>query len=331
MNSPLFRVVIIFLISGALISCSKINLSGNKGGTAPAGGGQGQAGGGGTSLLGAAGQPAGPPSNGQVPTLDGQWEVDYEFKGQQFVCNVEFAQKGSQVVGQGTDQNGLEYTLDGSVAGEKVSLTKKYINTDPPRPPVEYAGVLKYLQTPEYNGWAMEGDYSATTANGQKLSGKWVANPTGPPSGGAEQPPQQAAPTGGIFNAPANNTPPPPPAAPIGQIPSIGNVKPGNISGNYAVAYQYKFKKNNSKLWLKQDGDKLSGDGQDTTSGDKFTIKGWYTYPKITLVRMYRKNAGAKENRDMMFKGVMSSDGNRIVINGETEFGGKWDGSLVRY
>ncbi len=326
MNASLSRVVIIFAVAGTLASCTKINLSGNKGGTAPAGGQVQQSGGG--SLLGGGQQQPAQQNSGQIPALDGTWEVDYEFKGQQFMGNVQFAQQGNQVAGQGTDQNGLEYEFDGSVQGDKVTLTKKYVNVDPPRPPVTYTGQLKWLQTAEYTGWAMEGEYSATTANGQKLSGGWVANPIAAPAGEPTSEQGTGAPP---LGTPPPNNPPPAQSAPIGNIPSIGNVKPGNISGNYTVAFQYKFKKNNSKLWLKQDGDKLSGDGQDTTSGDKFTIKGWYVYPKITIVRMYRKNAGAKENRDMMFKGVMSSDGNRIVINGETEFGGKWDGRLNRY
>lgn len=326
--SILSRVVIILILASSLSACSKINLSGAKGGTAPSGG---QQQGGGASLLGGGQQPPGGGQNpNQMPTMDGQWEIDYEFKGQQFMGNVEFAQQGEQVVGQGTDQNGLEYEIDGSLKGDKITLTKKYVNVEQPRPPVTYTGQLKYLQSPEYTGWALEGEYTMS-ANGQTLTGKWVGNPTGPASSGAADPAAQAPPAQnsplGMMTQPAQ----PVASAPIGNIPSIGNVKPGNISGNYAVAFQYKFKKNNSKLWLKQDGDKLSGDGQDTTSGEKFTIKGWYVYPKLTMVRMYRKNAGAKENRDMMFKGTMSSDGNRIVINGETEFGGKWDGRLNRY
>lgn len=327
MNASFSRVVIILFLAGALASCTKINLSGKSGGSAPAGGQQG--GQPGASLLGGGQQqPAGQP--GQLPTMDGQWEIDYEFNGNQYIGNAEFAQQGEQIVGQGADQNGLEYELEGTLQGSKITFTKKYMKVDPPRPPVTYTGELKWLQSPEYTGWALEGEYSATTANGQKLSGRWVGNPTGPPSADNQQTPpaaQSQAASGPL----TSSAPIAAPSTPIGNIPSIGNVKPGNISGNYTVAFQYKFKKNNSKLWLKQDGDKLSGDGQDTTTGDKFTIKGWYVYPKITMVRMYRKGAGAKENRDMMFKGTMSSDGNRIVINGETEFGGKWDGRLNRY
>lgn len=324
MKFSLARVVIITCVIGLLSSCAKINLSGSKGSPGSTGA-QPQVQGG-PSLLGMGQQqPAG--GNAQTPpTLDGVWEVDYEFKGQQFMGNVEFAQQNNQVAGQGTDQNGLEYQLDGSVDGTKVTLVKKYVNADPPRPPVTYKGELKYLQGADYTGWAMEGEYSAQTPNGATISGKWVGNPLGPPADAAAQAPQAGAPEQAAPQIPA--------ASPLNKASSpaqaIGDARPSDISGRYAVGFQYKFKKNNSKMWLKQDADKLSGDGQDTTTGEKFTLHGWYIYPKVTIVRTYKKAAGAKADRQMTFKAKLSSDGNRIQMNGETEFGGQWDAHLVR-
>lgn len=314
----LIAVCAIGLSCALLSSCAKINLSGKQAGGTPPAGGQG-------SLLG--GGPQGGAAT--LPTLDGTWEVDYEFKGTTAIGNVEFAQQGNKVAGSGADQSGLEFNLDGTLNGDKVSLVKTYVNAEPPRPPVTYTGQLKYLDSPEYQGWAMEGEYSMTTANGQAVTGKWVANPTGPASAPAGE---VAGPGPG---GPAGGPPPGTPSSPLQSTPSrntaaIGDAHPNDISGRYAVGYQYKFKKNNSKMWLKQDGDKLSGDGQDTTTGDKFSIRGWYKFPKVTIIRSYKKGAGAKENREMTFQAKLSSDGRSIVMAGETEFGGQWDAHLVR-
>ena len=87
-----------------------------------------------------------------------------------------FNQSGSALVGAGVDQDGKEWHLDtGQIQGTNVAFSKKYANST--SPPVVYTGELKYLQTPEYTGWAMVGTYTVSTPEGVALSGKWVSNP----------------------------------------------------------------------------------------------------------------------------------------------------------
>jgi major membrane immunogen (membrane-anchored lipoprotein) len=118
--------------------------------------------------------------NNAPPLVEGQWEVDYESKGSPFIGNVTFSQTGASLTGDGADQDGNEWQVDaGQIQGTQVAFGKKYANST--SPPIIYTGELKYLQLPEYTGWAMEGTYSATDQDGNIVSGKWIANPTAPP------------------------------------------------------------------------------------------------------------------------------------------------------
>lgn len=290
-----FVVAVIFALV-VLSACSHISLSGkNQGGSSSVG------------------------SKSAIPLIEGEWEVDYEFKGGFYVANAMFSQSGAQLVGQGVDQDGLEWTLEqGQVNGTKVSFSKVYLNANPPRPPVVYTGELKHLESPEYTGWMMEGTYSAALPNGKTLTGKWVSNPTAPQAAPAASNPAFIPPPG--QTSPASAQPEP-----------LGSAKPGDLSGRYDVGYQYNFKKVISKMWLRQDGGKLSGDGVDTTTGEKFIItKGTYSYPNVMIVRQYIKGKGAKESRSVTFKAQLSSDGTHIMMKGETQFGGHWDARLAR-
>ncbi len=315
MKAPACHVVIMVCSLCILASCTKINLQGNKGGTAnPSGSAS-------TSTTG--GNSGGTqPSANNPPALDGEWEVDYEFKGDPRVGTVTFSQQGNVIAGQGADQDGREWSVEnGEVQGTKIAFAKKYAGSNNA---INYAGELKYIQSPEYTGWIMEGTYEAPGPGGQPVTGKWVSNPTAAQQAAdaaAAPPPQdQPPPQQQNFPPPVQN------AAPA----NIGDAKPADISGHYDVGYSYDFKKINSKMWLRNDADKVSGDGVDTTTGEKFTIaKGWYKYPSVTLIRQYPKSKG-KEARSIMFKAKISSDGKNIVMKGETQYGGQWDAHLVR-
>lgn len=297
MRSNSFLVVILILGLSVLSSCANISLSGGGKPTAvtPA-------------------SSSGPADKNTQPPLQGEWEVDYEFKGDLFASTAMLSQSGAQLAGQGADQDGMEWKFNqGQVNGAKVTFTKVYMNANPPRPPVTYSGDVKYIESPEYTGWMMEGTYAAPTADGKSLVGKWVANPL---QGGQAQ----------VQEPSTANQPPP-----VAEAPPGGGTKSPDISGRYDVGYQYNFKKINSKMWIKQDGGKLSGDGVDTTTGEKFIVaKGWYAYPKVTIVRQYVKGKGASESRTVTFKAQVSSDGHHILMNGETQFGGHWDARLIR-
>lgn len=327
MTTSTRQLLVLLACSLVLSSCAKINLSG-----AGKGGGQTA-----TSNPSPAGQQStGTAQTGSPPPVLGDWELDYEFSGNTFMGNVSFAQEGSALAGQGADQEGKAWTVEnGQVQGTKVSFEKKYQNSQ--SPPIVYSGELKYLEGTDYTGWAMEGVYTSKKSDGQELKGKWVANPLNTPAPEAQaQPAQQQAaqPMGLPFmqqqgQAQKNSAP-----------EHIGDVKPLDISGHYEVAYSFKFKKIKSKMWLENDGDKVTGRGYDitekvvtdkkgknpkkTAARDEFTIvKGWYKYPNVTLIRQY------KDSRHVEFKAQLSSNGHEIVMKGETEYGGQWDARNV--
>lgn len=326
MTTSTRQLLVLLACSLVLSSCAKINLSG---GGKP------------TGQTGAANpvsqQPGGASPAAGPPPILGDWELDYEFNGNAFIGNVAFAQEGSALAGQGADQDGKAWTVEnGQVQGSKVSFEKKYQNSQ--SPPILYTGDLKFLESPEFTGWAMEGTYTSKKPDGQTVSGKWVSNPLNPPAPEAQAVQQQPAQASGLpfiqeqaaqQQAHKNNEP-----------DHIGDVKPVDISGHYEVAYSFKFKKIKSKMWLENDGDKVIGRGYDitektvtdkkgknpkkTSAKDEFTIvKGWYKYPNVTLIRQY------KDGRQVTFKAHLSSDGRLIVMKGETEYGGQWDARNV--
>lgn len=315
------QAVVIVCSLAILASCAKINLSGGKTGTgsnpAPANNNNNASSGGG--MFGNQ-NPQGPP----IPPLDGEWEFDYEFKGQAFVGNVQIAQQGNTLVGEGADQDGRAWTVEaGQIQGNQVSFQKKY--GDSPTV-VQYTGEIKHEASQEYTGWLMEGKYTATSKDGQPVSGKWVANPTTPLAEVTAAPPP-SNPVGLPFQAS------PPPSQPAASNQNLGDVRPVDISGRYEGTFTYDFKKIKTTMWLRNEGKKISGDGTDIVNKDatRFSIqRGWYEYPKVTIVRKYVKGQGAKESKEMTFKATLSSNGRDISMTGETQAGGAWNAHLVR-
>lgn len=267
-----------------------------------------------------------PISSGSPPPLVGDWEIDFTVpNGEPQISNVTFSQQDKELVGEGADQSGATWQIqNGKVDGTKVTFSKVYVGVDPPRPPINYIGQLKYEQTQEFTGWLMEGTYSVTKPDGSTLSGKWVSNPI-PPA--ADAAPVAEAPVPVPGEQP--QAPPPPARA---RPENIGNDKPTDLSGKYHVSYQYNFKKILGHMWLEHDGGKLGGHGTDTTTGESYTLEsGKYKYPEISFVRNYVKGkGGAKASRKVIFRARISSDGHLIVMKGETQFGGQWDAELAR-
>ena len=321
MKAPGRLVVILACSVFILASCQKINLGGGKnggGGNTPATTGGGNTGG---NPFGGGGQQ----QAAGLPLLDGEWELDYEFKGTPYQGNVQIAQQGNGLAGEGTDQDGKQWALEnGQIDGVKVVFQKKYATGSPP---IDYTGELKHESSPEYTGWLMEGTYVSKGPSGQ-VTGKWVANPLSP-----LQEPQAAAPAQQTsFFQPANTNPPAQQASQGGND-NLGDVQPADLSGKYEGTYTYQFKKVATKMWLRNDGHKITGDGTDIIgkTSSRFAIsKGWYQYPEVTLVRQYTKGNGATETRTMKFKAKISSNGRDIVMKGETEYGGAWNAHLVR-
>lgn len=311
-------VAVAFVLGSA--SCSQIKLTDKKGGSTS----QPSTGGG---FLGMGGGNA-----KAAPPMTGEWELTYTINDQQVQSGVMFSQEGSALQGQGVDQTGDEWvTQNGQVNGSKISFIKKTTVRDG-QPvdgtPINYVGELQYHQDADYSGWLASGEYTFSRPDGSQMGGTWLAIPKAPLGGAPE--PQQAQNPGPAQTAAAGPDPG------IQASGPIGDVKPRDISGRYHVSYAYNFEKINCKMWLKHDGEpltkpNLSGDGIDTTTGDKFEItKGWYNHPNITMHRQYTKGKGAKASRLMIFKGKVSSDGKTIHMEGETQFGGRWQATLTR-
>ncbi|MBX9686615.1 MAG: hypothetical protein K2X27_07925 [Candidatus Obscuribacterales bacterium] len=321
MSQKSIQLVMLVCSLLALNSCAKVNLQGNKPGSNPAvGSNPGQLTGQ-QQITGAAAQSSPPP-------LDGEWEFDYEFKGNPYIGSVQLVQKGTALEGQGADQDGKEWQLEsGLIEGTKVSFQKKYIASSSPG--IAYSGELKYLESPEFTGWMMEGSYNSAGPNGQSITGNWVANPKTALAAPAQEAPAQPAGLSltQVVGAPAQTQ------AGSSSSDNLGDIKPADISGRYDCSYTYNFKKIKSSMWLRNEGKKVSGDGVDIIdkTSERFTIpRGWYDYPKVTLVRQYTKGAGAKESRTITFKAELSSNGRDIAMKGETQYGGQWKAKLLR-
>lgn len=319
MKAPARLVILacsVLLISSCL--GQKISLGGGAktGGTGTSTGG-GNTGGG---MFGGGGQQS------SLPPLDAEWELDYEFKGNTFQGNVQIAQSGNQLAGEGTDQDGKTWTLEnGQIQGSKVTFQKKYASGSPP---ITYNGELKHEASAEYTGWLMEGTYTASGQNGEQVTGKWVSNPLTP-----LQEPQAAQPEPQpVASQPQGGTPQQ--AQPQqSSSENLGDVQPNDLSGRYDGSYTFQFKKVSTKMWLRNDGHNITGDGADIIGkkSNRFKIsKGWYQYPEVTIVRQYTKGDGADQTRTMRLKAKVSSNGRDIVFKGETEYGGQWSARLVR-
>jgi hypothetical protein len=88
-------------------------------------------------------------------------------------------------------------------------------------------------------------------------------------------------------------------------------------------------------MYIEQEGDRVTGHGVDENTREKFVIeKGWYHYPKLTIIRKYLKKQGAARDYSMAFKAdvsvVKDSDYQGPYLAGETQGGGRWEAQLVK-
>jgi len=90
-------------------------------------------------------------------------------------------------------------------------------------------------------------------------------------------------------------------------------------------------------MFLEQVKDKFTGHGFDDNTNERFEIeKGWYSYPKLTLVRKYpaiKTKKVTKPERRMTFKAdvswVSDKDYSGPYMSGKTEGGGNWEAQRV--
>lgn len=303
-NSRLLsKIVVLSLATAVLTSCNLLNM-GKKGG-----GQQSQTTGGQQTT----GQQQ-PPSSDAL-SLDGYWKLAFLFKDKQtYKSSIHLTQQADKFSGQGTDDaDGKPFVIEnGSISGGTVSFQKRYEGSNDP--PIQYNGKVEMVNDATYKGPYMEGKYSVLV-NGQEVGDIWQAEiDQQQAQSGQEQPPpeqQQEEP-------------------PSDRIP--------HLSGKWECAYEADFKTIKSSMYLEQEGDMIKGHGVDQNTKEKFIIeKGWYHYPKLTLVRKYAEvkgKKGSKPARTLVFKATVSNikdkDYDGPYMTGKTQGGGSWEAQLVR-
>jgi hypothetical protein len=277
-------------------------------------------------------------------SMSGDWQFGFQFNNSTMQSTVHIDQQGTSFSGSGKDdQSGKEFqVLQGQISnnGSHVTFIKKYTSGNSPE--IQYIGELEMANDPSYKGPYMSGDYQ-TIYKGQPVSNRWEAEMIQNPGGSEHATPQpsQAPPV----PAPAPSVPAPPPQQENGLL----NKTP-ELSGKWNTGYEYNFKTIHSTMFLEQDGDRITGHGVDHETHEKFVIeKGWYHYPKLTLVRKWPKQAVAAEKgkkgkkgngaslhgeRTMIFKATVSvvndKDYSGPYLSGKTQGGGAWEAQMYK-
>lgn len=322
-NSGRALLYLALLSSTIMISgCGAIPIPGAKEGPKPA---DGQTGGAGQS-----------PNNSNAPMIAGYWKINYTVNNRPMVASVKLNQNGSQFEGGGTDDhNNAPFSIaDGKItqAGD-VRFFKKYAGKK--SAPVEYTGKMRMVDANGYKGPYLEGEY-VTAYNGNIIQGKWEAQQAGtadpPPPSAADPQPVQNGGVGGVDTQPMPSEPPPVQQQQPTQ-PSDPSRAP-HLSGKWNTGFMYHGKTVHSKMYLEQEAGKIWGHGTDDETKEKYSIKGWYSFPKLQFVRKYEKNKGAKANRELTFRANVTivNDGSYSgpYLEGETTLGERWEAQAYR-
>jgi hypothetical protein len=312
--SSFTTVLLTLTLVVALAGCQKVSLSSipgmpgsktepaTKGGTEP--------------------QPAATATPPAAP-LEGYWTIAFKFGDNVSKASLQIHQEGNQLSGSGTDEDSNRaFNITGTVDGQTVKFEKQYEVPDSKVqvPAVQYDGTYEMVNEKDYQGPYMHGQYS-TIVNGNQVSDEFEAQLTTSQGQAATGTPEQ--PAGG-----EQASQPAPTGPPDGKAP--------DLSGKWKTAYKFNFKTIKSTMFLLQDGGHLTGRGVDQNTNEKFEIeKGWYNFPKVTIVRTYKKGkGGAASDRTATFKGsvewVNEKDYQGPYLHGETQGGGDWEAQLVR-
>lgn len=318
LHYPAFMAILAVLSCICVLTtgCVKVSLSGNKKPDQPPQGQQPQ------------GQQPAPAGQAQPGSLSGYWNVAFQFKDKTLKSSMQLTQQGNTFSGSGTDDhNSAPFTIEqGTITNNQISFYKKYAKGGA----IQYNGTISQVNEADYKGPYMQGEY-VTTINNEIVQNQWEA----------EMQPQEASqpPSG---NPPAGNDPaqpetpvqseqPPPEQPPANVDPN----RAPHLSGKWNVGYEFNFKTIHSVMYLEQDGGRITGHGIDLNTKEKFTIpRGWYRFPKVTLIRKYKKGKDAAADREMIFKAQVSivndKDYSGPYFNGKTQGGGNWEGQMFK-
>jgi hypothetical protein len=266
-------------------------------------------------------------SNVQQPAvkIGGAWKVGFQFGKKNLTSTVTFIQEGNAFHGEGQDdQTKKHFAIEqGQIEGDNIRFSKNY--NDHENQPVDYTGTFQILKVPNYAGPYLSGRYQCGK-NNRIISGDWEAEPVADKPDAANEPVtnEQSKPLS--ENNPTPNAPPPA-EAPTDHAPQL--------SGKWNVGFEYDFKTVHSTMYLEQDKGTLTGHGFDEETKEKFVItKGWYNYPRITLVRSYAKSKSSGISRTVTFRATVTSvndkDYQGPYLRGKTQGGGDWEAQLIK-
>jgi hypothetical protein len=293
--------------------------------------------------------PGGQASAPQVLSVTGDWQFGFQFNNDTLQSTVHLDQQGDSFTGTGTDdQTKMPFSIEqGTISAGQVQFYKKYTSGNSPE--IQYSGSLEMATDQNYKGPYMHGEYT-TAKNGKVLSNIWEAEMTGgstaAPSPASTPPP---APSAGSqhSSAPLSALPPMPDSNAQHKSKDLLSHIP-ELSGKWNCGYEYNFKTIHSTMFLEQDQDRITGHGIDHETHEKFIIdKGWYHFPKLTLIRTWSaskqtvKNAKGKgkhtvsvPQRSMIFKArveqVSDNDYQGPYLSGKTQGGGNWEAQLYK-
>ena len=249
----------------------------------------------------------------------GNWQVSYSVGSETQSAHMNISQSGNSFQGVGVDDSTQgNFVIDaGVINGKSITFHKRYhVEENPNLPPIIYIGSFEMAKTAEYSGPYMSGTYKATQ-NGKVVEGQWDAQIDG----------------GGLAATPTTqpSQQPPPPQA-------TGNRRP-DLSGKWDAGYEFEFKTVHARMYLEQEGTKISGHGMDKANKEAFKVKGTYTYPNLKMWVTYLPvKAGpkskAKSERTLEFRGkadsVNEAEYQGTRLEGKTNGGGIWMAEQVK-
>lgn len=283
-------------------------------------------------------QPSTGSAPGNAPNIAGYWKINYTANNRPMTASARITQAGNNFQGSGSDDhNSAPFTItDGKVTGGgEVRFFKKY--TGGKSTPIEYNGKMRMVDAMGYKGPYIEGEYVAAF-NGKIVEGKWeaqtsaIADPSPPPTPDPQMPAQQP-PTQPMPN---NQGPPPDQGPPQGPPPqqAADPSKAPHLSGKWNTGFLYHGKAIHSTMYIEQEAGNVRGHGFDEETKEKFTLKGWYSYPKLQFVRKYEKAKGAKTSKELTFRATVSilNEGSYSgpYLEGETTLGERWEAQAFR-
>jgi hypothetical protein len=258
-------------------------------------------------------------SVGQIP---GAWQISYSVNGETQSAHVTFTPSSTGFEGTGTDDSdGKAFVVDtGFMAGKSIGFHKRYhVDENPNLPPIVYDGTYEMVSNDAYKGPYMKGTYKLESPPTQ---GEWDAQKVENQVSSGQ--------TGQTTPTPATQPTPPP--------VNVDPNKAPDISGKWDSGYEYMFKTFHSRMFLEQDGSKISGHGADKNTNESYAISGTYNFPNITIIHKYPvlklSKGKTKPARTLEFRGtiqiVNEADYQGPRMTGKNMGGGDWMAEEVR-